>query len=84
MIKLIVFLVLFLTLITAFSLNLGFLQQGFSNIATFFESIPLYFTYVKDLINTLFNAPLISTILITGIAFVAIQYLLSLIGDEKK
>lgn len=84
MIKLIVFILLFVSVITAFSLNLDFLVQGFSNIQGFFNTASNYLTLLKELIQTLFLSPVLSTILYTGLAFIVIQYGLSLLGDERK
>lgn len=84
MIKLIIFVVIIVLVISAFIINLGFFTNGFAYITDFLNSIPVLFNYIKDIINTFFNAPIINLIALTGIAFVVIKYGLSLLGDEKK
>lgn len=84
MIKLIIFAIIILVVITSFSINLDFFVNGFNYITNFFNEIPQFLNYVKDTFNTFINAPVIQIITLTGIAFIVIQYGLSMLGDEKK
>ena len=83
MIKLIIFSVILVVVVSSFTINLGFFVNGFNNINSFFEQLPELLNYIKDTFYTIINMPTLNIIILTGLAFVAIDYGLSLLGDEK-
>lgn len=85
MIKLIVFIVLFVIVISAFSLSLGWFTNGFETIATIFTKFSnSFFNLIKTIFNSLFNAPTLSIFLILGLVFIILKYLVSMLGGGSK
>lgn len=84
MIKLIIFLVLFLIVISAFSVSLGFFINGFESLTTIFTTFAdNFFSIIENIFNSLFNSPILSLFMFIGLVFICLRYLISLIGGDK-
>lgn len=84
MFKLIVFLILFLIVISAFSVSLGFFVNGFTSISDIFTSFANnFFGIIENFFNSLFQAPTLSLFLFMGFVFIILRYLISLIGGDR-
>lgn len=84
MVKLIIFAILIVIVITAFNLDLSFLIEGFSIITSYIEDLPQIFNYVTSVITNLFNAPVLRILLLVGITFMLLKWLLGLVGDNDE
>lgn len=84
MFKLIVFLLLFVIVISAFSISLGFFVDGFSSISNIFTTFANnFFGIFENIFNSLFNAPTLSLFLLMGLVFIILRYVISLLGGDK-
>ena len=84
MFKLIVFLLLFLIIISSFSVGLGFFVQGFGSISNIFTTFSNnFFSIFENLFDSLFNAPLLSLFILMGLVYVTLRYVISLLGGDK-
>lgn len=84
MVKLIIFAILIVIVITAFNLDLSFLIEGFSVITSYIEDLPQIFNYVTNILTNLFNAPVLRILLLVGITFMLLKWLLGLVGDNDE
>lgn len=84
MFKLIVFLLLFIIIISAFSVTLGFFVDGFSSISTIFSAFANNFISIfENLFNSFFNAPTLSLFILMGLVFIILKYVISLVGGDR-
>lgn len=84
MFKLIVFLLLFVIVISAFSISLDFFVNGFNSISNIFTSFANnFFGIFENIFNSLFNAPTLSLFILMGLVFVILRYVISLLGGDK-
>lgn len=86
MIKLIIFSVLLVIIVLSFQIDTSVINDFFSAITSNFNQVPSILNYIKDTFNLLFSnqVPTLKTMLFIGLGLAIIQYLFSLIGDEKK
>lgn len=82
MVKLIIFAILIVIVITAFNLDLSFLVEGFSIIISYIEDKPQIYSYIISILVNLFNAPVLRILLLVGITFMLLKWLLGLVGDN--
>ena len=84
MFKLIVFLILFLIVISAFSVSLGFFMDGFTSISSIFTTFANnFFSIIENFFSSLFQAPTLSLFILMGIVFIILRYVISLIGGDR-
>ena len=84
MVKLLIFVILIILVITSFSLDLGFFTEGMSLIVSYLGDIPQMLQSIGSLIVAIFTSPVLRTLLYLGGAFVVIKWLFGLVGDNDE
>ena len=64
MVKLLIFVILIILVISTFSLDLGFFTEGMSLIVNYLGDIPQMLQSIGSLIVTLFTSPVLRTLLL--------------------
>lgn len=82
MIKLIIFLILVIIIVSAFSFDLGFFTTGITNLFTSLTNgLSVFGDFFKNMFNLVFEAPTLSMFLGISIAMIIIELIInSLIG----
>lgn len=84
MVKLIIFAILIAVVISAFTLDLSFVLEGIQIIIDNLSNIPQYLNLTREMLMSILNAPTIRIILLFGLGFVILKWLLGLVGDNDE
>lgn len=84
MVKLIIFAILIAVVISAFTLDLGFVLEGIQIIIDNLSNIPQYLNLTREMLISILNAPTIRIILLFGLGFLILKWLLGLVGDNDE
>lgn len=84
MVKLLIFVILIILVISSFSLDLSFFVEGFNLIINSLGDIPQILQAIGSLINAVINSPILRTLILLGIAFLILKWLLGLVGDNDE
>lgn len=84
MVKLIIFSILIVIVISAFSLDLSFITEGFSLIINYLTDLPYMLELTQNVIRSVLDAPVIRTLILFGITFLIIKWLVGLVGDNDE